>query len=70
MTINLQEKKPHPSKSSAVKDSIASFAKGDQAGVIALYGEVSDPARQLKGKSPRRSSITSTSANTSSPSDG
>jgi steroid delta-isomerase-like uncharacterized protein len=53
MAVNLQEKKTYVSNSAAVKDSIASFTKGDFDGAIALYAddaEVSDPTGKYKGK--------------------
>jgi steroid delta-isomerase-like uncharacterized protein len=53
MAVNLQEKKTYVSNSAAVKESIASFVKGDFDGAIAVYAEdadVSDPTGKYRGK--------------------
>jgi predicted ester cyclase len=53
MAVNVQEKKTYVSNSAAVRESIASFVKGDFEGATAPFAEdaeVSDPTGKFKGK--------------------
>lgn len=53
MAVNVQQKKTYVSNSAAVRESIASFVKGDFEGATAPFAEdaeVSDPTGKFKGK--------------------